>query len=393
MFGIVALALSGNWLIQEWLGPKVDGYTVVKEELVQTVIASGKVELAQNIEIASNFNGKVAEVKVAQGESVSAGQVLLTLESKNDRAAIDRFRVATAQAEARFRKISEQTQAGSEQALKRAKSSLDNAKKQYARASELAAKGFVSHEQSADALRNLTIAQSQLTNAQFQAKAMRAKGSDFALAEITLNKARANEWAARNQAGSRIIKAELAGVVTSCKVVRGEVVLQGKTLMVISPAGKIRLVMQLDEKNMRDFKLGQAASVSVDTHPEQRFNAALSYINPEVDATRGTVALKFDAHNPPDNLSADMSVSISIELSRRADALAVPATTIRNVASAEPWVMVMDNGRAQRRAVKLGVRSQDKVEILEGLREGDFVLTATGTEVEEGKRIRLAKAG
>jgi HlyD family secretion protein len=55
--------------------------------------------------------------------------------------------------------------------------------------------------------------------------------------------------------------------------------------------------------------------------------------------------------------------------------------------------MVVENGRAQRRTVKLGVRGKDKVEILEGLREGDFVLPATAAEVEEGKRLRLARAG
>ena len=390
---LVALALSGYWLMQQRLGPRVDGFTVVKEELVQTVVASGKVELPSAIEISSKVNGKVADVMVAQGASISAGQVLLTLEHKDDRGAIEKARVASAQAEARFRKISEQTQAGSEQSLNSAKSGLDKATIQYARISELAAKGYVSQVQTSDALHNLTIAQSQLATSQFQAKTTRAKGSDYAQAEIALNKARANERAARDKSGSPVVRAESAGVLISCKVARGEVVLPGKTLMVITPAGRTRLLVLLDEKSMRDLKLGQTASVAADAYPEQRFNATLSYINPEVDTSHGIVELKFDAINPPDYLSQGMGVSLVIEVFRRAGALSVPATVIRNAEGAAPWVMLVDGGRAQRRTVRLGVRASDKVEILDGLHEGDFVLLATGARVEEGKRLRFAGAG
>jgi len=392
-FITVALAFSGYWLTQVWLGPQVDGYAVVKEELIQTVLASGKVELPPAVEISSRVNGKVAEVKVAAGASVSAGQVLLTLESKVDRGAIEKARAERVQAEERFRKISEQTQAGSEQSIKRAKTNLEDRKKQYSRSRELAAKGMVGQDHASDALRNLTIAQSQLATAQFQAKANRAKGSEYALAEIALNKARDYEQTLRDQTGKQVIKAEAAGVLTSCKVARGEMVVPGKTLMVLSPAGKARLRVLLEEKDSRDLKLGQAASVTVEGHPEQHFNAALGYINPLADAKRGSVELKFDALNPPEFLSHDMDVSLAIELARRADALSVPATALRNAEGAEPWVMVVENGRAQRRAVKLGVRGKYKVEILEGLHEGDFVLPATATEVEEGKRLRLARAG
>ncbi len=393
LFITVILALSAYWFTQEWLGPRVDGYAVVKEEMVQTIVAGGKVELPSGVEISSREKGRVAELKVAAGDTVSAGQVLLTLESRDDRGAIDRARAATAQAEARFRKISELTQAGSEQSLGRAKAAVEKAKKHYARVNELAAKGYVSPDQSGDALRNLTIAQSQLTTAQFQAKATRARGSDYALAEIALNKARANERAARGKKEGRVIRAEFAGVLTACKVARGDAVLPGKTLMVISPAGKASLLVQLDEKNARDLKPGQLATVAVDAHPGQRFIAALSDIRPLADAATGTVALRFDAHNPPDFLSQDMQVSLAIEVSRRADALSVPASAIRDAESGQPWVMVVDHGRAQRRTVKLGVQASDKIEILDGLREGDFVLPATGTAVEEGKRLRLARAG
>jgi HlyD family secretion protein len=153
-----------------------------------------------------------------------------------------------------------------------------------------------------------------------------------------------------------------------------------------------QLVVQIDEKNMRFLKLGQQALVVADAYPGERFKAVVSYINPAVDATRGSVEIKLDVGSPPDFLRQDMTVSVDIEVARRAEALTLSISAIRDGAGNEPWVMVSDNGRAQRRKVKLGVRGDSRVEILEGLREGDQVLPATGIAVKEGKRVRVVSS-
>jgi len=167
------------------------------------------------------------------------------------------------------------------------------------------------------------------------------------------------------------------------------VVAPGKTLMVMSPAGKTQLIVQIDEKNMRYLILGQHARVVADAYPGQRFDAELSYINPAADATRGTVEIKLDVPALPDYLRQDMTVSVDIEVARRADALTLSVAAVRDDSGNEPWVMLNDNGQAQRRVVKLGVRGDSMVEILGGLREGDQILPATGLSVKEGKRIRV----
>ncbi len=386
------LALSAYWLMQLWLGPQIVGFSVKREELIQTVVANGKVELPEPVEIVSQSNGNISAVNVEAGQSVSAGQVLLAFASKNDRGLIERAKVATALAEARFKKVSELTHAGSEQSLRRAKASVDSAKKQYARSRELAAKGFVSQEQASDVLRNLTIAQSQLATAQFQAKTNRAKGSDYALAELALNKARAYERALRDKPGNSVIKSETDGLLTSCNVAAGEKVMPGKKLLVISPTGTTHLILQLDENNRRDLKLGQQARIVAEGHSEQGFSAVISAISPATDPAQGKFAVKLDTLQSPEFLRQDMPVSAEIEVTRHADALSLPLAAVRDADSAEPWVMVLDNGRAQRRQVKLGVRDKVRVEVLDGLHENELVFPATGFAVPEGKRIRLARS-
>jgi HlyD family secretion protein len=388
--GLLVLALLAYWLVQFWLGPKVPGYVVTKGELIQTVVASGRVESPARVEISSKITGKVVSIPVAEGQKVKAGETLIEMERGDERATVAQARAAVAQAEARLQQIRELTQPVTEQTLKQAQTTLDIANKQYARSKELSAQGFVSQAQLDDSLRSLDIAKSQLASAELQVQSFKEDGSDYALAEAALNQARANEHVAQAKLGNTVIKAVSDGILISRAVEQGNVVMPGKMLMVMSPGGKTQLIVQIDEKNMRYLKLGQHALVVADAYPGQRFDAVLVYINPAVDATRGSVETKLDVLTPPDFLRQDMTVSVDIEVAHRADALTLSVAAIRDGAGAEPWVMVLDNGRIKRRTVKLGVRGDSRVEILDGLREGDEVLPATGVvPYKEGKRLRI----
>jgi len=391
-FGIVVLALGGYWLTQVWLGPKINGYTVAKGELIQTIVASGKVQSPARVEIASEITGTVVSIPVVEGQAVRKGQTLVVLESNDERAAVEQAKAVVDQAAARLRQIRELNQPVSEQTLAQAQTTFDLAQKQYARSKELAAKGFVSQSQLDDSLRNLDIAQNQLAAAKYQANSLKEQGSDYAIAESALKQAQANEQVARAKLHNTVIKATSAGILISRSVEQGNVVMAGKILMLLSPGGTTQLVVNIDEKNMRYLKLGQRALVAADAYPAQRFDAQLSYINPAVDATRGSVEVKLDVAAPPDFLRQDMTVSVDIEVARRADALTLALAAIRDGAGTEPWVMVIEDGHARRRTVKLGVRGDSRVEILEGLREGDQVLPATGVVIKEGKRVRAVNS-
>jgi HlyD family secretion protein len=175
-------------------------------------------------------------------------------------------------------------------------------------------------------------------------------------------------------------------------VERGDVVQPGKTLMVLSPAGQTQLVVQIDEKNLASLRLGQPALGSADAYPDQQFRAEVVYINPAVDPERGSVEVKLAVPNPPAYLRQDMTVSVDIEVARRADTLIVAADAIHDATSGAPWVMKRSDGKVHRQAVKVGARGSGEVEILAGLQAGDQVIAASNTNVVEGKRVRAVPA-
>jgi len=142
------------------------------------------------------------------------------------------------------------------------------------------------------------------------------------------------------------------------------------------------------------LRLGQGALASADAYPRERFAAKLVYINPGVDALRGAVEVKLAIPNPPEYLRQDMTVSVDIEVGRRAGVVIVPAEAVREATGAQPWVLAVEGRRATRRPVKLGLKGDGRVEVIEGAAPGDALVSAANGAIKAGQRVRsVASAG
>lgn len=372
------------------LGPRLPAHTVSRNDLVQTIVASGRVETPQRVDIGSQITGTVAAIPVAEGQVVKARQLLISLEDSEAQAAVEQARAAVTQAQARLRQLREIALPAALQALRQAEVNFRTTQRQFARTQQLQRQGFVGQSQLDDAQRNLDLAESQLRAAQLQVTANRTQGSDYLLAQASLDQALANLRLATARLDYTTIEAPLDGTLIARHVERGDVVQPGKVLMVLSPTGQTQLVVQIDEKNLAHVRLGQPALGSADAYPKERFRARLAYINPAVDPQRGSVEVKFNVPEPPAYLRQDMTVSVDIEVARRADAVVVPLDMVHDSTGDAPWVMTINAGHAKRLPVKLGVRGAGKVEIVAGLQPGDRVLSVTASQVTEGQRVRAA---
>ena len=153
-------------------------------------------------------------------------------------------------------------------------------------------------------------------------------------------------------------------------------------------AGPTQLVAQVDERFLDQLQPGQKAAVVADAFAGQRFAARVLSIAPAVDAQRGAIEVKFALDGPaPAYLREDMTLSVEVETARRERALVLPQAALRGaVAGDTGTVLVLQDGRAQTRQVRLGLRTVDAAEVLDGLAEGDTVLR--GGAVQAGDRVR-----
>jgi HlyD family secretion protein len=361
------------------LGKPVDAYPATISELLQTVVASGRVMTPQRITIAAETTGRVNTIPVLEGQTVKRGQLLIQLNDQDERASLAQATAAVSQAEAKLRQLREVALPAASQSLKQTQTNVEQARKQYERNKDLQARGFISQAQLDEAKRNYDVINSQVIAARLQVETNRPAGSDLAVASAAVAQANASLRLAQVKLNKDSILAPADGTLISRSVESGDIVQPGKELMVLAADGQTQISIQLDEKNLAKIALGQKALGSADAYTDQRFNAVVSYINPGIDATRGAVEVKMNVPNPPAYLRQDMTVSVDIETAHRSGALVIPTGALHDASSNASWVLVVRNNHTAKQAVKLGLRGDNSVEVLSGLKAGEAViLTAVG---------------
>jgi HlyD family secretion protein len=392
LLSVLAVAVLGFATRNLIFGKPVETYEAVRSGLLQTIVASGNIITPGRESVGAEITGHVARIPVDEGQAVRQDQALIELDDKDERATVDQARAAVLQSEAKLRQLREVGLPAAEQGLKQAKANALQAHQQFERTKALQARGFIGQSQLDDAQRNLDVAESQLRAAQLQVETNRPTGSDYALAQTALDQAKSNLLVAQARLGHTVIRAPADGTLIARNVEVGDTVQPGKQLMALAPAGETQVVVQIDEKNLAQLAVGQKALGSADAFPGQRFTAELFYINPGIDPLRGSVAVKLKVPNPPAYLRQDMTVSVDIEVARRADAVVIPTDAVHDAAGAQPWVLVVRGHRAVRQAVKLGLHGDARVEVLEGVTPGDALIPATNGVATAGQRVRAIAA-
>lgn len=388
VLALLVLALTLYLLRNILLGTPINVYAATSGELVQSVVASGRVVSPQRVTVALQGSGRVQRVAVAEGQKVEAGQLLIELDNSDSRASLAQANAATAQAQAKLRQLTELGQPQAVQALALAQATALQARKALDRNRDLVARGFVSQAAVDDAQRAVDVAASQVASAQAQVKSNAAGGSETLLAQAALSQAQAGQQLARAKLNQGQVLAPSGGVLISRSVEVGDIVQPGKALMVLAASGQMQILIQIDEKNLSKIALGQKAYGSADAFASQRFDAVVGFINPGVDATRGSVEVKLNIANPPAYLRQDMTVSVDIETARRTGTVVIATSAVQDAATDKPWVLVVRSKHAVKQFVKLGLRGDTRVEVLDGIAAGESVLPASKVGVKAGQRVR-----
>jgi len=381
---VLLAALAAWWGTRPPLVPAVGARTA---PLVRTLQFSARVATASRVEVGSTLTGRVLQVAVAEGAQVKAGDVLVRLESDELRAALAQAQASERQSAARLAGLRSTGRSAAQASVAQAESVQVAAQAELQRTLDLVDRGFLSQARLDEARRAVAVAQAQLDSARAQLAANAEPGTDVAQAQAQLALAGAARAAAEARLGEAVVTAPADARVLTRTVEPGQIVQPGRALMALALAGPLQLVAQVDERYLGQLQQGQAAAVLADAYPTQRFTARVLSIAPVVDAQRGAIEVKFSLPQPlPAFLREDMTLSVEVETARRAQALVVPADALRGDESTGPSVWLARDGRVEARPVRLGLRTLDAAEILDGLREGDAVLV--GPAPQPGQRVR-----
>jgi HlyD family secretion protein len=386
--GAVVLVVAAFTGVMALRGPQVDALLVQSAPLVRTLQFSARVATLSRVDVGSTVTGRVAQVQVTEGAQVRQGEVLVQLESDELAAALAQAVAAERQAQSRLVGLRSSGRSAAQAARAQANATLQAASASLARVQQLVAQGFYSAAQLDEAQRAVDVAQAQQLSAQAQVQANADAGTDVVQAQAQLALARAATVAAQARLAQTTLVAPADARVLVRDVEPGQIVQPGKALLSLALAGPTQLVAQVDERFLDQLLPGQKASVVADAFAGQRFAARVLTIAPSVDAQRGAIEVKFALEQQaPAFLREDMTLSVEVETARRERSLVLPQAALRGpVEGDKATVLVLQEGRAQARPVRLGLRTLDAVEVLDGLAEGDTVLR--GGTVQAGDRVR-----
>ena len=372
---IILLVLLVSFAIYRWWqGPLLPSYEVVSSPLIQTVVASGRVEKVSRTQIGSEITGVVLERLVQEGDRVSRGDVLLVLKS-------DEISAQVRQAEAELKELATTRRPQAEFDLANAKVQLEQAQREAVRRrnTEL---GILSAEEREKSIEAEKLARNNLESA-------RLKVASLAPDKVEETKLREQLAALQAQLAKTKIRAEVSGIILTRNVEPGDLVQPSQTLFTIALDGATEIRVPFDERNLPLLALQQKAAVITDAYPDQPFPAHINFIAPSIDAQRGTVDVRLTVDPVPDFLRQDMTVSVNVETNKREQTLVIPNDALSSISGNKAMVILVRDRKIQRHPITLGLRGLVMSEVVTGLKEGDHVLTDAESVLKDGTRVRI----
>ncbi|MBK8523205.1 MAG: efflux RND transporter periplasmic adaptor subunit [Betaproteobacteria bacterium] len=187
------------------------------------------------------------------------------------------------------------------------------------------------------------------------------------------------------------IRAPFAGVVGIRNIGIGDYVKDGQELINLEDMQTLKVDFRLPEAMLARLSIGQAIEVTADAQPDEGFTATLDAINPLVDANGRSISCLARLDNAAGKLRPGMFVRARLILDARDNALMIPEQAL--VADpVQAFVFTVIEGKAKKVPVKTGLRRNAQLEIVEGLKAGDVVVTAGQLKLRDGAPVRNVDA-
>ncbi len=394
---VIALVFGSGKKMMEVTTTKVE-----KRTITQTVSAIGKIEPETEVKISSQTSGEVIYLGVKEGDTVKSGQLLVRINPDIIETQLEQYKASTE---------------ASKMEIEAQKAEKERLLSEFNRAKELYQKQFLSQQEF------------DRTKTQYESAIANYKAS---LSRFEQTKAMEKQM--QRSFYRTTINAPSSGIVTALNVEKGEKVvgtemMQGTEMMKISDLSVMNAVVDVDENDIVNVKLGDTALIEVDALPgkalkgiviEMGHSAKVSQLGTQDQVTNFSVKIRIVDNEA--RLRPGMSCNVEIQTETRANVLAIPlqAVTIREnedpkqelaankedqeekegekkkpfaVKERPSVVFVRDKEKAKMVKVKTGISDNGFIEIISGLKEGQEIISgsfnAVSKELQDGMEIKI----
>jgi len=414
IIAVIAVIIFGLTILIIWRWKK----SKVETEAEATPVVSVKVAKAERGSIAAQFvavgtiwprekadvgakvSAQIKKMALLKNKVVRAGEVIAVLESRDLQAQRAEAVAALNQSRAEERSLVTgtipKTNAEDQKALNDARAKVNNARRLYERRRTLYEQGGISLKDVEAAQLDLTTAEDEL-RLQEQTVALRGRSlnpNDRALAAAKTAQAQQHLATLDAQLSYATIRSPLTGIVTDQYQYEGEFASAGGKLVTIADTSTVIVKTPFADTAAAALKAGDPATVVPTDTSAEEMKGQITLLSRSSDPTNRTVEVWVTLANGAGKLRANGAAQVTVMANSKEDAIVVPASAVTLEASNadEGTVMIVDKQNvARERKVTVGIRSGDKIEITEGLQEGDTVVVEGNFALPDGTKVEIAK--
>jgi HlyD family secretion protein len=333
---------------------------VVHAEVNRELAVVGNLIGDQTVSVVPKAAGRLQEITVKLGDRVTRGQRIARIEDQE-------LREQVKQAEAAF-EVAKAT-------IRQREADLDLAKTNVERSRNLFQRQLLPQQTLDDSEAKYQSAQAAL---------------DLARAQNTQSQARLDEL--RITLDNTLITSPVNGFVSRRTADPGAFVSANAPIVEVVDIQRVRLVANIIEKDLKQIGVSDSARVEVDAFPGESFMGRIARVSPILDPATRTAPIEVEIPNDQYRLKPGMYARVGIITESHPNALVVPTNSLVD-ANGTRGVYLAINNVAQFHPVKIGIEGNERTEVLDGVAEGDRVVTTGAAGLRNGDPIVLAGGG
>lgn len=363
----------------------------ISEEIAADAILAPLAQAA----LAPKISAPVRAEYVQRGAHVRKGQLLMTLEDRDLQGNAVDSRGAVASAQAMYTSATQATiPEGVQKAqldVDQAKANLEVANRTAEERKRLLAQGAIAGRDVDTAVAAAVQAQDTYENAVKHLNSVErtTRHTDAQSAQGQLTSAQGRLMNAEAQVSYASLRSPIDGVVTDRPLFPGETATAGTAAITVMDTSSLIAKLHIAQASAQKLHLGDKAELAIPGVDEPQ-SATVSLISPALDPGSTTVEVWLKLANPDGRYKVGTPVHATLHATAVPNAVQVPASAIMPGEDGGTNVLVIAaDGTAKKRAVKLGIRTSDKVQILEGATPADTVITEGGYGIDDGTKVKI----
>ena len=164
----------------------------------------------------------------------------------------------------------------------------------------------------------------------------------------------------------------------------------GETLYQIADLSQVWVLADVNEQDIAQIKVGSKVRINITAYPDKNFVGKIAFIYPTLNAASRTVQVRMELANPQGQFMPAMFVSVTLPTGEGGKVLSVPASAVIDSGTRQIVLVQQAVGRFAPRTVRVGQRGVDFVEILDGVREGEQVVTSALFLIDAESNLKAA---